>query len=261
MDNDRIKRRIRAMLNLANDSAAADGEIDNAMRFAAQLMNEHHVSAEDLAAEAAVNGAPPADPDMGQADGLCGTARLATWESVLGAAIVRLVGSIKCYQTSVLAKPSGGSVFSSASESRKALRFYGPTEDATLAAELFDEWRQTIGAMAVGRYGGCYRGDGAMYAYGFACRLSERAGEAERERRTIPAGSNAIVLASGKSLAEALAHKQALAAKWLAGQGVNLGSAGRRSGYSAGSLSAREAGRADAGRADFSATRRRKLTA
>lgn len=259
---DRIKRRIRGLLNLAQGDGAAEGEISNAMRMAADLMAEHHISQADIEAEAAAAqacGAKPVDIKMGQADGACGTMKLSTWESVLSDAIESLVGSVKCYRTHTNVKT--GSVFG-ATERRSVLRFYGPAEDAQLAAGLFDEWQQVIAAMAIGRYRGCWKGDGAMYAYGFAKTLRARAEEAAKARTAIStASTRAIVQVGSGTLADVLRHKQQLASNWLRDdQKVKLCSGGSRSGYSAGSSNAYAQGRTDGSRADFSVNRRHKLT-
>ena len=259
--SDRIKRRIRGLLNLAAGDGAAEGEIDNAMRMAAELMQEHHITQADVEAEAAAAqacGAPAAKVEMGQADGVCGTSKLSTWESVLSTAVEILVGSVKCYRTHAQVKT--GSVFG-ATESRSVLRFYGPAEDAQLAAGLFDEWRQVIGTMAVGLYKGCWKGDGAMYAYGFATTLCKRAREAAQARTQIStASTQAIVHVASGTLADVLRHKQQLASNWLRDEmKIKLCSGGRGGGYSSGSVSALAQGRADGSRAEFSAKRRHKL--
>jgi len=45
---DNVKDTIRKLLNLAENDGAADGEIDNALRFARRLMHQHHLSEEDI---------------------------------------------------------------------------------------------------------------------------------------------------------------------------------------------------------------------
>lgn len=257
MNIDRIKRRIRALLNLAEGDGASEGEIDNAMRLAAGLMAEHQLTQADLEAEAQAAqscGAP--EPTMGTADSLCGTSKCSTWERTLAAAVVLLVGSVKCYMTDVESR--SGSIFRS--ETRKAARFFGAAEDAKIAAELFDEWRSVIGAMAVGRFGSVWKGDGAMYSYGFAKRLLERAFEIDDGRaQIVTASTRAIVRVGTGSLSQVLHAKREGAERWLREQQkVNLrkGKVGR---YKAGSANAFHQGREDGNGADLSVTRQAKL--
>lgn len=257
MDTERIKRRVRALLNLAAGDGAAEGEIDNAMRMAAALMDEHHLSTADVQAEAQKT-APESIPTMGTADSQCVGVNLSTWEIALDSAICLLVGTVQSYQTrketqtGTFGRPKIG----------KALRFYGPAEDAALAAELMGEWAHVIATMAVGKYGGCFRGDGAMYALGFARQLRARAQEAANARKLVITDSTrALVLVGGAgSLAQVLDRKRELAKSWLRNEkGVKLSSGSRRSGYRSGSHDAHAAGRADGARADFSARRMAKL--
>ena len=255
MDTDRIKRRIRGLLNLAANDAASEGEIDNAMRMAAQLMDEHHLSEAD--ARAAQPQAERREQPMGQADAPAAGAKWSTWESALASAVGTLVGSVKCYRCHAETK----SGMFGAPRRGVCIRFYGPADDAQLAAELFSEWSHVIASMAVGKYGGCFRGDGAMYAYGFACQLRNRAQEADVARAQVSTTSTRALVhvGGGGTLAQVLEGKRAEAGRWLASQGVKLATTSRRAGYSSGSHDAYGACRADGARADFSANRRAKL--
>lgn len=47
-DEDRILERVRKMLALANDEAATEGERDNALRMAHNLLMKHQLSMEDV---------------------------------------------------------------------------------------------------------------------------------------------------------------------------------------------------------------------
>ncbi len=259
MDQDRIKRRIRGLLNLASDDAAANGEIDNAMRMAAQLMEEHHLSEADVAVEAErKGGAVDQVPDMGTADCAAQGGNLSTWESVLSSAVGSLVGSVKSYRTRAEVKVG---TFGRPRE-KIVIRYYGPAEDAALAAELLAEWSAVIAGLAFGKYGGCFKGDGAQYAYGFACALHTKAREADKARhRVITDSTRALVHVGAPSLGALLEVRKHQAAAWLDSTGVKLARGSRSGGYRAGSHDARSAGRADGARADFTATRRPKLSA
>ncbi len=261
-EQDRIKRRVRALLNMTAGNGAADGEIDTAMRLAETLMNQYHLDRADVEAREAdtVGTGAGGNQPMGMAEAVSRTASLSTWESALAWAVVELIGSLGWYRTQRVV-PTG--LFGKP-ETRNVIKFYGPADDAAMASELFAEWSGTIATMAVGRYSGCFRGDGAQYAYGFSRRLYERAKEAKAQRAMIATdATRALVkVGTGGTLAAVLDAKRQQGRAWLATQGIHLGSSGggRRRGYS-GSHDAYSAGRADGSRAEFSATRRRKLTA
>lgn len=253
---DRIKRRIRSLLNLAAGDAATEGEIDNAMRMAAQLMDEHHLTEADIAAAKLES---DRSQPMGTADAVAVGARFSAWESSLAWAVVGLVGSVNHY----VARDAEAKIGTfAAPKSGRGVRFYGPAEDCQLAADLFAEWAHVIATLATGKYGGCFRGDGAMYAMGFARQLLNRARETEKSRERISTdATKAIVHAVSGSLAQVLSEKRESGRKWLAeSKGVKLVQGGRRSGYSAGSHDAYAAGKSDGSRAEFSVSRRSKLT-
>jgi hypothetical protein len=93
--------------------------------------------------------------------------------------------------------------------------------------------------------------------------LREKAQEAARTRRTlITASTSAIVKVSDGSLELVLEAKRVRAKTWLATQGVHLSSGSRSSGYrnTESGMSARNAGRGDGARAQFTAKRVAKLT-
>ena len=101
-----------------------------------------------------------------------------------------------------------------------------------LAADLFEEWGSTIAAIAYGKYGGAARGNGARYAYGFAISLDSKARDQAATRRAVSTiSTRAIVKIGAGTLAQVLDGKKHKASKWLAAQGVQLGSSSCRSGY------------------------------
>lgn len=259
VDMDRIKQKLRGLLNIARDDSAASGEIDNAMALAAKLMNEHHLSEADIDATAQEERCDRSQP-MGTADCDMTSSNFTTWEFALANAVRTLVGSVQCYRDQAMKKKGA---FGKNMEV-KFIRFYGIAEDAQLAADMMSEWAQVISTMAVGKYGGCYRGDGAKYALGFAHQLGRRAAEAANARKMISnASTSAIVHVKGGTLAQVLEKKKELAVNWLKNEKkIKLNKRGGRGTgtYSAGSYSAYAEGRSDGARADFSATRTRKLS-
>jgi len=255
---EKIKARVKKLLNLAADDGAFDGEITAAMLAAEKLMDQYHLDRAEIdAAEQPENGPPP-PPTMGKVEAGALWGYLSTWETALGNAVNELVGTTAWYRCGKRDFPSGPFK----KPTRKAcVVFYGPDEDAQIAAELFAEWGMTIATLATGKYGGCQMGDGAKYAYGFASALQQKAYDAQRRRREIvtPA-TTALVRVGTGSLAALNEQTRALAKKWLADeQGIKLGKASRGGGYRQGSHDAFQAGRADGARAEFTASRRAKL--
>ena len=257
VDRERVKERIRKLLNLGKDDQAASGEIDNAMRMAAELMQAHQLTEAEVAAAHQASQTEEYIPPIDQADAPMHGKQYSTWEFQLAPAIADLVGSVKCYFTSAAFKDGA---FSTPAV-RKCTRFYGPAEDAALAADLMQEWTHVIATMAMGRFGGCFRGDGAMYALGFAHQLRRRAGEAKQARYSVrTASTSAIVKVGGGMLGHVLDKRREQAAKWLEEeQGVKLSRTGGSGTYGGGSASAYRQGRDDGAAADFTADRRPKL--
>lgn len=255
---DRIKRRIRGLLNLAADDAAAEGEIANAMAAAERLMQEHQLEAADF--EAATAQEVRAETRHGVVETTTQGKALSTWESTLAFAVSNLVGTTGWYRNRDK-RTVGVGTFKQPSI-RSVVFFYGPQEDAEIARELFDEWSHTIATMATGRYGGCFHGDGAKYAYGFASALYYRTQKIERERAQITTESTAaLVRVSGGSLAQVLDQKKQAAKDWVQKEiGLNFRKGSAGAGYRSGSHDAYSSGLADGSKAEFSATRRRKLT-
>ena len=77
-----VKDNIRAMLRLAANDAAAQGEIDNALMFAKRLMNKHNLEECDLNEDDTIAfDAETAEWDRQKAE--VGGATMSTWESSL----------------------------------------------------------------------------------------------------------------------------------------------------------------------------------
>lgn len=218
-ENDKIKDRVRKLLNLANDPAAFDREIENAMRFARRLMLQHNITEQELGT--------PRDPhevaaetEYAQADAFSFGSNISNWECFLMSAISKLVGTVGAYKTSetrTKKTTAGTIVFDAKGQPQEGKRvvFYGPAEDARDASELFAEWVNVIAAMARLRYGGCFRGDGRSYAEGFAQALLLSVQNIQKkEVKEIAAESTgrALVIRNAFCLIEA---KKARGAEWL----------------------------------------------
>jgi hypothetical protein len=295
-ENDKIREKIRKLLNLANDPGAMKGEIDNAMRFANRLMMQHNLSEEDVRADAEPKGVHEIAAAVEATEYAQGVhagmgSRFTAWESRLGSAITLLIGTISYYTGGYLGErrtPEGVLIFNphTGEPVRAAsMTFYGPTEDVEAAKALMYEWSTMIVAMARLKYGGALRGPGRSYAEGFADELYSKVFEIKGEERLkaaqlapgerldikrLASGTveeKAIVLAE-RSSALALSNAMTLVAakkergrEWLEKDcGIELSSGSSRGGgsYDPG---AHSAGRTDGRKASgsFGYSRRPKL--
>jgi len=275
----RIVERVRKLLALAGDSAAAEGEIENALAFAARLMSEHDIG-ESETAPAEPGGAAP-DPDapidtadytQGRAPG--GSRNAATWEGRLAMFVADLIGGLGVYRDHAKSysvrgirqtNPDG------TAKLRSGMMFYGHAEGVALALELFAETRLMIGTIAARRYGGLYKGSGREYCEGFVQGLkikldADRAAERQGKARALPdpTGQTTALVplqADQRHALDRIHRKRKNAASdWLrSSEGIKLGSSSRRRGgqYDG---AARGAGQRDGRNHNASATRSRKLT-
>ena len=252
-DIGKIKDRIRKLLNVAEDDAATDGEIENAMRAAQSLMAAYKLTEADCPADTA------RPTTYGEQRCYAAGSNLSNWESYLMHFCCDFVRTAQFYYCHGVAKvlPSGivQRDDTGAPICGTRITVYGPTEDVAIAVELFQELQQTIIAMARLRYGGVFRGDGRAYAEGFAHGLRERLRVVQRQLQAPAAGGNGQAGTALMVRVNAIAQQQRdEGSQWLKQQGVTLRS-GRRSGnYNDPGAFAR--GRAAGKAADVSAGRR-----
>lgn len=236
MSVDRIKDRIRKLLSVASNDAAASGEIENAMRFAQALMAQHHIDEEDVHAAA---GAEDRPREYDRGGSFTEGVRLTTWESNLTDIVGDLCG-VKCYiESQSVKKKDGRIVFGSDGLSLKATKivWYGEVGDVREAGEIYNEWQTTIAATARLKFGGALQGDGLYYCLGFVRSMRD----ANRPTADQAPEAKAIML-RGQSIV--LARKNA-ASDWLKTQGVKLTSRGGGGGCGTGDGSAYGEGRKD----------------
>jgi hypothetical protein len=261
-DNDKIKDRIRKLLNLAKDSAAYEGEIDNAMRFARRLMLEHNIAEGDLETPSDPHEAAAREEYM-QAEAFTQSENFSTWEGILMSAVCLLIGTIGDYRTHQKATkktPLGTVSFDEKGKPKVGTKvvFYGPAEDARDGAAIFEEWAHVIATMARLKFGGCFRGEGRSYAEGFAYALKKNMEAIQKEERKeieYQSTSTALVLRNSLSLMEA---KKKRGAEWLRkDQGIHLRhSSGRGNHNDPGAFAA---GCADGAKSNFSRARTLKI--
>jgi hypothetical protein len=246
---DKIKNRIRKLLAVAGDSGATEGEINNAVRFAQQMMDAHHLTEADLATSPEEQWEGVENARCDQAFSIVG-GRLHRWEGDLAMFVQKFVGGIKCYVTTS-PRPIGGKF-------KRAVGFAGLAEDAVMAKELYDEMRMTIIAMAKLSYKSVFMGDGGMYCEGFVAGLQMRFTE-ERRKANLEAQSSSREMVLIDRRNDLIKRKLSRTNQFLASQGMRLRSGSRRSGAN-GSHSAYSQGVADGKSQSVTRTQRRKIT-
>lgn len=189
---ERVKERIRKLLNLAHDPAAMKGEIDNALRFANMMLLKHNLSEDEVRADAEPKGvdeiaAAVEATEYAQETFNLNAPRVTVWETILGGAIMDLVGTVSwysCHGTVTKRNEHGVVVISEYTgkpmESKQVV-FYGPAEDVAGVKALMHEWSQTIIALARLKYGNVLKNEGRAYAEGFAGALREAVAKIKRE--------------------------------------------------------------------------------
>ncbi|MEQ1761580.1 MAG: DUF2786 domain-containing protein [Pyrinomonadaceae bacterium] len=240
----KVLERVRKLLRLSENDAAADGEIRNAMEAAANLISQYQIDRVEIEKTEE----PEADV-YGSDFASFNAKRSSPWMGTLAMAIARAVGSVQCYSS----KQSVAKGVFARPEIEAGVVFYGPEGDVALARALFGEWLHSIATITLGRYGAIFTGEGRAYAMGFASALYEIAGTLYQGPTTkpLPGSSREIV-----PVASVLAEKRANGSSWLRSQGVKLGSAGRTRVSTSGAYSE---GRADGKASGFGVTRTRTL--
>lgn len=191
---DTIKERVRKLMAVANDGNAPEAEIDSAMRLAAKLLDQHHIDASEIGQEG-----KDEDLKMGRTFATSQASKFSTWEGVLGHAICKLFGCVQHYLSNDKAPIRANGFIQVDKDGSpkygKKLCFYGPAVESAEAASLFQEWSASIATMGVARWGGCFRGDGGAYCYGFATALRNKAYQIDKDRQQIQA--RPVVLLAG----------------------------------------------------------------
>jgi len=200
MNLDRVKDTIAKLLNLAKNDAATEGEVNNAMRFARKLMNEHHLTEEDCVEQ-------DLSPEERVARATCAMhscfsfgPNMANWEGTLAVFVTQFVGGVKVFRQACQDRRVNGIVPSGKTATATKFNFYGIDEDAAYAVQLFGELCMLIAAMARLKWGGVFRGPGRAYAEAFVSGLYEqiRAADAEQsvsDSRALVVRRNALVAA------------------------------------------------------------------
>lgn len=243
-----VKDTIRKLLNLANNAAATDGEVNNAIKFAQRLLTAHHLSEDEIHSEE--------PPKMGKGMVYASGARADAWEQTLASFTSKFIGSVGVYNAGKQTlKNSAGFVQTDpkTGEPKKRVQFifYGLDDETQLAQDIYNSLSQTITTMSLLKYGSPFRLAGRDYANGFVSGLFTKVKD-EKEKLMQESSSTALVVQSDKM---ALA-KLERAKSWL---GIKLRkNPTKLCGVNRGQAYAE--GRDDGQKTDISMTARKKLT-
>jgi hypothetical protein len=224
-DIDKIKKKLAKLLRLGENDAASEGEIQNALDMATQLMAKHQLTRDDIDTSSVD---PVANVVFGRHFAFCKGANASTWELVLVNFVKSFIGSVDAYSGGKLPVRRGGiAELGKNGEVRHAatICFFGADDDARCASEMFEELRDASATMAIVRWGGWARGDGFAYALGFARGLSTAHDLVKRKLLSSDDATHALMVRSDST---ALAIVDG-ATQWLATtHGIRLRTTGRR---------------------------------
>lgn len=245
MNDNKIREKLAKMLALASDGNATQGEIDNALAMATQMMVKYNLTRDDI--------------DMSQADPIKNvryatnqaytlSPKLYAWEGSLAMFICKFIGTVECYvQRGKFPKRING--FQQFDGDGNPLHtclitFYGAEDDCEIAVSLYHELQKAIQMAAIVRYGVWTRGDGGVYCEGFVQGLKDANIREIQKLKDCDAQTNALILVSEKTQ---LAIREG-AKDWLKKTtGAKL-RAGQKTTGADGSYNARVEGRADGSR-------------
>ena len=184
---EKIVERIKKLLRLAGDDGAAEGEIENAMRFAKKLMAEHNLEEHAIVLEEDVDDVAARIVDQMIYSVANAVPR---WKRDLAQIAAKVCGCRIYWNTQFdIGAASGG---------RKCIHLYGMEEDCAVATALFRELCVTLQTLARVRCGKGWTASHGSYAIGVISKLQSRAWE------QIPAEENptctAIVLKKDAAL-------------------------------------------------------------
>lgn len=228
----KVKDRIRKLLNLAGGEGAYDGEIANAMRFAKALMDEHNLSEDDLEkVDQKIVDLERAEMKTGRCS--TGSRKMYAWEGHLASFVSQFVGGVGVYSDPKVRIQRRGKWIQTDENGEtkyaKSFVFYGIAEDVMMATELYEEMYTTIVSMARIKYAKVYRGEGRSYCEGFVSGLFVRLAEDDQKQKEI-ADSQKRLGMTGTSLVlvekrnELVQAKKQHSLKWLRQEkGIRLG--------------------------------------
>lgn len=154
---------VRKLLNLAADDGASEGEVENALRFAHNLMARHNITKEQLSKDEVEE-----REAMAASYTYHESSKSALWEGQLAMFLATFCG-VQVYRVNGGSprRTAAGCLIDGNASHVSCFRFYGGAEGVQLAIATYEDLRKTVITMARLRCGGVYRGAGRSYCEGF----------------------------------------------------------------------------------------------
>lgn len=168
MNTDAVKDRLRKLFAIADNDAASQGEIDNALAIASSIMRANAITREDVTEDE--RGVNTSKVEYGKRTVKTLYKSLTKWESYLANFITEFVPGCGHYRSKV----AKHTPFGRCTGSESVIVFYGPEQDVQLCEEIWHEVILFVQSAARLRYGTALaRGEAAAYAEGFGRGLWE----------------------------------------------------------------------------------------
>jgi len=180
---DKILERIRKLMRLAQDDGASEGEVENALRMARDLMDkagiaEDQVVLEDDAAETV----EVIQQDARSAGVITPWQQNLAWVSCYICDVRFVIRTVPEWRDG-------------RRKTRKSIVFIGLPRDVAIACELYEELLVTIRTMARWRYGNGFGTMHRSYAEGFVSALIDKARRMQDASKQQASQAGAIILA------------------------------------------------------------------
>lgn len=263
--DEKIIAKIKKLLNIANNDASSDGDIQASMNAVHNLMNRHHLTEEDLAHEPADDYKKTDDAEKGLYRSWLG-GKMYSWESSLAVFVSTFVG-VPCYADKQKLQAQDNGILkrdraTGKTWMGKSIVFYGVAEDAQIAKELYDDLRLLICTMAFAKFEQIYKLEGGKYCEGFVQGLdAQLKRENAQEKKLAQDTSSSTGLLVIERRDDLIKYKEKVATKWLKqkmGEKFKLRKGAQTSGAS-GDFEAWAQGVKDGKNTEVAATRNKKL--
>lgn len=210
--NQELKIRLKRLFAVAENDASCDGEIENALRAAKNIMDQHQINRDDVFETE--DGVDTTNVIYADNYRYSMYTSICAWESLLCKFVTGFASGTRHYiSRGQLRKNKAGMA---TNKTATKIVFYGPQEDVIFCCEIWDEVNLFIQAAARLHFGNALaRGEAAAYAEGFAsalCEADEKTSEA-----VIGTDDRYALMVINRVCAIQEGGKD-----WLASKGVNL---------------------------------------
>lgn len=163
-DLNKVKEKLVKLLNLSENGAASEGEINNALNAAAQIMAKHNLTRDDIDLDSLE---PVKRVVMSRTMVTCLNSNSTTWEGMLARFCADFASNVGYYK-------STGNYGINKNKKVTCYFFYGSQDETEIALDLFKELQNAISIMAVTRYESFYSLQGGAYCEGFVSALDDK---------------------------------------------------------------------------------------